>query len=89
MLIVFACRGCHAKSSVAGAFELGVLGCAASLRRRGDEFLMSKVVQLRAAVAPRSFALPQHLNLMGSDADDRAGSAGLATVLAHPDDSVT
>jgi hypothetical protein len=26
---------------------------------------------------------------MGSDADDRAGSAGLATVLAHPDDSVT
>ena len=50
---------------------------------------MSKVVQLRAAVAPRSLALPQHLNMMRSDADDRAGSAGLATVLAHPDDSVT
>jgi hypothetical protein len=26
---------------------------------------------------------------MRSDADDRAGSAGLATVRAHPDDSVT
>jgi hypothetical protein len=88
MLIVFACWGCHANFRVAGAFE-EVLGCAARLRRRGDKFLMSKVVQLRAAVAPRSFALPQHLNLMGSDADDRAGSAGLATVLAHPDDSVT
>ena len=65
------------------------MGRAARLRRRGAEFLMSKVVQLRTTIAPRGFALPQHLNLMGSDADDRAGSAGLATVLAHPDDSVT
>jgi hypothetical protein len=32
---------------------------------------MSKVVQLRAAVAPCDFVLPQHLNLMSSDADDR------------------
>ena len=65
------------------------MGRAARLRRRGAEFLMSKVVQLRAAVAPCGFVLPQHLNLMSSDADDRAGSAGLVIVLAHPDDAVT
>ena len=88
ILIVFGCRGCHANSDVAGAFE-AVTGRAARLRRRKDEFLMSKVVQLRAAVAPCGFALPQHLNLMSSDADDRAGSAGLVIVLAHPDDAVT
>jgi hypothetical protein len=41
------------------------------VRRRGDEFHMSKVVQLRAAIAPRGFALPQHLNLMSSDAGNR------------------
>ena len=29
-----------------------------------SELRMSKVVQLRAAIAPRGFALPQHLNLM-------------------------
>jgi hypothetical protein len=57
--------------------------------RRGDEFLLSKAVQLRAAIAPRGFALPKHLNLMSSDAGNRAGSAGLAIVLAHPDDKVT
>jgi hypothetical protein len=39
------------------------MGPAARVRRRGDEFHMSKVVQLRAAIAPRGFALPQHLNL--------------------------
>src|SRR5262245_41040306 len=77
--------GCHANSDVAGAFE-AVIGRAGTLRR---EFLMSKVVQLRAAVALRGFALPQHLNLMSSDADDHAGSAGLVIVLAHPDDAVT
>jgi hypothetical protein len=33
---------------------------------------MSKVVQLRAAIAPRGFALRQHLNLMSSDARNRA-----------------
>jgi hypothetical protein len=49
---------------------------------------MSKEVQLRAAVAFRGFALPQHLNLMSRDADDRAGSVGLASVVAHPDDTV-
>jgi hypothetical protein len=43
---------------------------------------MSKVVQLRAAVAPRTFALPKDLNLMSSDAGDRAGSLGLAIVPA-------
>jgi hypothetical protein len=50
---------------------------------------MSKVVQLRTTIAPRGFALPQHLNLMSSDAGNRAGSAGLAIVLAHPNDAVT
>ena len=44
--------------------------------------------QLRAAIAPRGFALPQHLNLMSSDAGNRAGSAGLTMVLAHPNDAV-
>jgi hypothetical protein len=53
-----------------------------------DEILVSKVVQLRAAVAFRGYALPQHLNLMSSDADDRATSVGLASVVAHPDDTV-
>src|SRR5262249_35335769 len=42
---------------------------------------MSKVVQLRAAIAPRGFALPKHLNLMSSDAGDRARPAGLIIVL--------
>ena len=54
-----------------------------------NELPMSKVVQLRAAIAPRGFVLPTHLNLMSSDADDRAGSAGLVIVCAHPDDAVT
>jgi hypothetical protein len=49
---------------------------------------MSKEVQFGAAVAPGGFALPQHLNLMSSDADDRATSVGLASVVAHPDDTV-
>jgi hypothetical protein len=53
-----------------------------------EEILMSKVVQLRAAVAFRGYALPQHLNLMSSDADDRTTSVGLASVVAHPDDTV-
>jgi hypothetical protein len=53
-----------------------------------DVILMSKIVQLRAAVAFRGFALPQHLNLMSSDADDRATSDGLASVVAHPNDTV-
>ena len=64
------------------------MGRAARLRRRGDDFLMSKVVQLRAAVAPCGF-VPQHLNLMSGDADDRAGSAELVIALALPDDAVT
>jgi len=77
----------QASSHEAGAFEV-VMGLAARVRHRGDEFHMSKVVQLRAAIAPRGFALPQHLNLMSSDAGNRAGSAGLAIVLAHPNDTV-
>jgi hypothetical protein len=51
-------------------------------------FLMSKVVQLRAAIAPGGFVLPQHLNLMSSDAGNCAQSAGRAIVLAHPNDAV-
>src|SRR5215467_9343396 len=87
ILILFCCRTYQASSHEAGTFET-VMGLAARLRRRGDEFHMSKVVQLRAAIAPRGFALPQHLNLMSSDAGNRAGSAGLAIVLAHPNDAV-
>jgi hypothetical protein len=86
-LILFRCRTYHANSHEAGAFET-VRGLAARLRRRGDEFHMSKVVQLRAAVALRGFPLPHHFNLMSSDADDRAGSARLTIVLAHPNDAV-
>ena len=52
------------------------------------EFPMSKVVQLRAAIAPRGFALPKHLNLVNSDAGNRARSAGLMIVFADPDDAV-
>src|SRR5262249_12183934 len=50
------------------------LQCAAD-----DEFLLSNTVQLRAAVAPRGFALPKHLNLMSSDAGNHAGTAGNRT----------
>jgi hypothetical protein len=64
------------------------MGCEARHRRRGDGLLMSKVVQLRATVAIRGFALPPHLNLMSSDAGNRTGSPGLATVFAHPNDAV-
>ena len=49
---------------------------------------MSKAVQLRAAIAPRSFVLPKHRNLMSSDAGNRARSAGLMIVFADPDDAV-
>jgi hypothetical protein len=42
---------------------------------------MSKVVQLLAAIAPRGFALPKHLNLMSSDAGNRARWAELIIVL--------
>jgi len=87
LVIFFCCRTYHANSHEAGAFEPG-MGLAARLRRRGDEFHLPKVVQLRAAIAPRGFALPKHLNLMSSDAGNRARSAGLAAVLAHPNDAV-
>ena len=50
---------------------------------------MSKVVQLRAAIAPRGFALPKHLNLMSSDAGNGARSAGLIIVFTGPGDAVT
>ena len=53
-----------------------------------NELRMSKVVQLRAAMARRSFVLPKHLNLMSSDAGNRARSAGLMIVFADPDDAV-
>jgi hypothetical protein len=50
---------------------------------------MSQVVQLRAAIAPRGFALPKHLNLVNSDAGNRARSAGLIIVFTGPGDAVT
>jgi hypothetical protein len=53
-----------------------------------NELRMSKVVQLRAAITPRSFVLPKHLNLMNGDAGNRARSAGLMIVFADPDDAV-
>lgn len=61
---------------------------AASLQRVRNEFHVSKVVQLRAAISPRGFALPQHLHLMSRDAGNRARSVVLAIVLANPDDAV-
>ncbi len=80
-------RTCRANSRDVGAFET-LMGLAARLRRCEDEFHMSKVVQLRAAIASRGFALPRYLNLMSSDASDGAESAGLAVFLACPDDAV-
>jgi hypothetical protein len=53
-----------------------------------NELRMSNVVQLSAAIAPRGFVLPKHLNLMSSDAGNRARSAGLMIVFADPDDAV-
>jgi len=87
ILNLFRCWTYHASSHEAGAVET-VMGLAARVHHRGDEFHMPKVVQLRAAIAPRGFALPQHFNLMSTDAGNRAGSAGLAIVLAHPNDAV-
>src|SRR5215471_4629132 len=87
IVILFCCRTYHANSHEAGAFETG-MGLAARLRRRGDEFRLSKVVQLSAAIAPRGFVLPKHLNLMSSDAGNRAWTAGLMVVFANPDDAV-
>jgi hypothetical protein len=54
-----------------------------------NELRMSKVMQLCAAIAPRGFVLPKHLNLMSSDACNRARSAGLIIVFTDPDDAVT
>ena len=54
----------------------------------GNELSMSKVVQLRAAIAPRGLVLPKHLNLMSSDAGNRARSAGLIIVFTDPEDAV-
>ena len=48
-----------------------------------SELTVSKVVQLRAAIAPRGFVLPKHLNLMSSDAGNRARSAGLIIVFTE------
>jgi hypothetical protein len=60
---------------------------AVRVRRHGDED-MSKVMQLRAAISPRGFALPQHLHLMSRDAGNSTQSVGLAILLANPDDAV-
>lgn len=61
---------------------------ASTLRRLRAGFRMSKVVQVHAAIARRGFAVPTHLDRMGSDASDRAQSSGLTAVLADPDDAV-
>ena len=53
-----------------------------------SELRMSKVMQLCAAIAPRGFVLPKHLNLMSSDAGDRARSAGRIIVFTDPGDAV-
>jgi len=84
---LFRCRTYHANSHEAVAFET-VMWLPVRLRRRRGEFHMEKVVQLRATIAPGGCALPQHLDLMSSDAGNRAGSTGLAIVLAHPNDAV-
>src|SRR6266404_6025024 len=60
----------------------------AVLHSLGDEFHMSKVVQVRAAIARHRSAVPTHLDLMGSDPGDRAQSGGLVAVLPDPDDAV-
>jgi hypothetical protein len=59
------------------------------LMELANEIPMSKVVQLRAAIAPRGFVLPTHLNLMRSNAGNRARSAGLIIVFPDPDDAIT
>jgi hypothetical protein len=61
---------------------------ASTLRRLRAGFRMSKVVQVHAAIARRGFAVPTHLDRMGSDAGHRAQSGGLTAVLADPDDAV-
>src|SRR5262249_813410 len=87
IVILFCCRTYHANSHEAGAFETG-MGLAARLRRRGDEFRLSKVVHLSAVIATRGFALQNPLNLMSSEAGNRPGPAGLMVVFANPDDGV-
>ncbi len=64
------------------------MGFAATVRSRGNGFDVSKVVQLCASIAPRGFALPPHFNLMSGDPGNRAGSAGHAIIVAHPNDVV-
>src|SRR5215813_12899004 len=54
-----------------------------------SELRMSKVMQLCAAIAPRGFVLPMHLDLMSSDAGNRARSARLIIVFIDPEDAVT
>jgi hypothetical protein len=53
-----------------------------------NELRMPKVMQLCAAIAPCGFVLPKHLNLVSSDAGNRARSAGLMIAFADPDDAV-
>jgi len=63
-------------------------GPVATLHHIGDEFHMSKVEQMRAAIARHGSAVPTHLDLMCGDADDCAQTGGLVVVLADPDDAV-
>jgi hypothetical protein len=52
------------------------------------QLLMTKVMQMRAAIARSSSAGPTHLDLMGTHAYDCAGSTRLITFLADPDYAV-
>src|SRR5262245_50056041 len=53
------------------------------------EFHMSKVVKVRAAIAANGSAVPTHLDFMGSDAGNRACTAGHVAAVADPDNAVT
>jgi hypothetical protein len=53
------------------------------------EFHMSKVVKMSAAIAGNGSAIPTHLDFMGSNAGNRAWTAGPVAVVADPDNAVT
>ena len=50
---------------------------------------MSKVVKVRAAIAGNGSAVPIYLDLMSSNAGNRAWTGGPVAVVADPDDAVT
>src|SRR5262249_44966311 len=64
-------------------FARGRLGPGPLSMELASELRMSNVVQLRAAITPRGFVLPKHLNSMSSDAGNRARSPGRYRVFKH------